>query len=307
MNNSNARSPLHSNSYSAKLSYPYKAISIAGLFFNLFTLCIIVLNRSKSLKSTLYNHLTANIFINMLVCLTSFDTMYDHENCYLCDDSYQAVVYRYVILLLSRYTMNSSSFSDIILMLNRYYQMSNKKNFIVNITISFNIFICLMVPSVALIFLLNNFTVEYKTTGGYVISDQNNIFKTLTQINVFINGLVLPIILLTISIFTIYKFHQIIKRRRRIQPSQTRRETIKKRFTILVAIQMTIVTFFRISRFYLILDYLFLKHWSQNNDLIFLLYTINCFGVLICHAFPCLFYIMIDTNLQNILKNLFCW
>ena len=142
------------------MSYPFKASSIICLVFNLFTFFIIVFHRKTKLKSTLYNHLIANIFINTLVCLTSFDAVYYDEKCYLCDDSYKAIVYRYVIALLYRYSKFSSSISDIILMLNRFYQISAKNNFLVKITISFNIFICLTVPSVTLFPLLKMIRIE---------------------------------------------------------------------------------------------------------------------------------------------------
>ena len=293
---------------STEITIAFRSISVIGVFFNSITLLIIILNR-KILKSALYNHLIANISINMLFCLASFEQIVDRDNCYFCNDSFIDLIYRYVMIILLQHFQISSSISDIILMLSRYFHMTKKKNFIVQMSTLLNVMICLITPTINTKFLIHRFKIEKKILSGYRIRilyyNNKNIFHIFGRLTFFCFGFLPAVVQLIISIITIVKLHKVIARKRRILPNEPNFKGVKIKFTIVVLMQMTVLICVRMFNNYLNLETSVFKQWLNEGFVKDLLISSTRLGLLTCHALPCMFYIMIDTNLQKILRRLF--
>ena len=140
-------------------NYVCRVVTGLGIIFNM---CLLRLLLNKRLTHTMYNYLWSRAFCNMIVCLFGLVYM-DFPRQIISQLPYYRLIYQaYMITALIRTAFLASAVSDILLVLNRYFNILNKKNFLSEISKVANLLICYSIRYVDDNFLSIEISLKYR-------------------------------------------------------------------------------------------------------------------------------------------------
>ena len=221
-----------------------KSIGGIGILVNLFS--VIILSH-RTLRHKIYDFLWCRQFTSLLTCLS---VAASYGFCFECDyDSEWMAYYTWYMIVAIRVFSLASFISDILLIFNRYFEISRKTNFLGSLSKKFNLFICFSIP---LVFCLPGYfavNAEKNPSNGKFKLTLNvfgsSIYFRLYFFLVFILELVIPVsILLWMNSISVFKFKHVMERHGDLTGNQIEARKAERRFTRMVFLlsAITLVT-----------------------------------------------------------------
>jgi len=223
-----------------------RSIGGVGILVNLF---FVLTLSHRTLRHKIYDFLWCRQFTNLLTCLS---VAASNGFCFDCDyNSEWLAYYIWYISIAIRVSSLASFISDILLILNRYFEVCQKTIFLGRLSKKMNIFICFSIPFI--IFVPGYFAVyvvKVPLNGKFKLT--LNAFGTSTYFKLyfflaFLIEIVIPLItLLWINIVSVFKFKHVMERHGDLTGNQTEARNAERRFTRMVFLLSAITSVTRI-------------------------------------------------------------
>ena len=223
--------------------YFSRIVSGLGIFLNLIFLVILL---SKKLKNSIYSYLWSRSFCNLIVCI--FGLVYMDPPDQRLDRPLYLQIHQVIISGFTiRTVLLASAITDCLLILNRYFNLSNRQNFWTKIPIKYNLLMCY---SLGTIFILPAYfsirivqTTHFSSIFYWITSDFGlSLFLKLYILLIFLVESVIPVFfLLIMNIISIRKFRKVMAT---LTTDQNKSVKAEKRFTkwILVLTAICLIT-----------------------------------------------------------------
>ena len=142
MNARNIVTPAQSSYYFESISYLNRYIGFVGVVLNLLSLIVM---SNKSLIHQIYTFFWCRQFCSLIVCVLAYGWVNTLE--FDVPHTYNYQFYSHTIISVPfRLALTSSAISDVILILNRYFIITDRKVFLLNISKLTNLTICFLLP-----------------------------------------------------------------------------------------------------------------------------------------------------------------
>jgi len=295
-----------------RLIYVNRMIGLVGVLLNSFGLKIML---DKTLIHPMYNFTWGRTFCNWLICL--FGCVWvqtvdlDQPGSY-----YQKVYQMYFFVLPLRIAYFASSISDIILILNRYFVITEQRIWILEISKITNLLIC-YVCSIC-VHMPRYFAIRLETVGpgdkyDFEFTDfgQSTVFQ-VWAVGTFVLEAVLGVFILGFfNMLSAVRFHEKMIRKRHLLQNRTEIKSAEVMFTKMVLILTTMCFITRLIDTVAGISFriIFLRLYDFSDatkNQILLYHDVSCIVILSAHAFEILVYIRIDPNLRRCTRALFC-
>lgn len=290
-------------------NYLIRFISAFGIIFNLFSLFIL---KNKRLKHNIYKFLWCRTFSNLIVC--AFGCLYIHTSCIVCENSSHDYLFTlwYLFLIPLRMAFTCSAISDIVLILNRYFEILKTKNCLTRLSKKQSLGICLAISILIYLPVFFSIGIVPSTEGLWRIKTFKEENKTIAGL--FLIGLscvetVIPLTILTVlNIQSIRKFHELMENKVTLTNNRNRIYRAEAKFTKLVVSLTTISIFTRLidmlSDLVNRLNGVEIIEFSRDAQIQiqFVKQLTFCF-LFAAHALDGLVYFKMDQNLWNIVTD----
>jgi len=223
-----------------------RSIGGIGILVNLFFAIILI---HRTLRHKIYDFLWCRQFTSLLTCLS---VVASYGFCFDCDyDSEWLVYYSWYIVIAIRAFSLASFISDILLIFNRYFEISRKTAFLRRLSKKLNLFICfsisfiLFVPCYFAVYVL-------KVPLNRMFKATLNVFGTsiyfkLYLLFLFLIEIVIPLItLMWVNSVSVFKFEHVMERHADLTGNQIETRKAERRFTIVVFLLSAITSVTRI-------------------------------------------------------------
>jgi hypothetical protein len=312
MNATSITTSAQSATYSESVSYLNRLIGFTGVFLNLFSLIIM---SNKTLLHPLYNFFFCRQFCSLIVCALGCGWVDPLEFDVRRPSTYSRKFYAYFIFAIPfRLALTSSAISDLILILNRYCIVTDRKVFLINIsklanlTFCFAFPLCLYVPYFFMYELQSTYKTEYvleltgfgKSPGFQIYLVASGLLDII--ISVFALGF--------FNILSVIYFRKQMIRKGHLLKNRTTTKRAEVTHTKMIFILSTICLITRsIDTSVGILTRLMtLKKFEYSADfesMIKFLYELSSLMIFMAHALDFLVYFVMDRNLRRCVKYLF--
>ena len=226
--------------------YVSRVVSGLGIFLNLIFLRLLL---NKKLKNSIYNYLWSRSFCNTIVCI--FGLAYMDAPVQKVERPLYLLIHElYIIGFTLRIALLASAFTDCLLILNRYFNLSNKKNFWTKISKSYNLLMCY---ALAICFgLPSYFAIKIVQTNNssdilYWEASEfgSSLYFRLYVLSLLLVESVIPVFfLLILNIISIRKFRKFMANKTTLTTAQNKSVKAEERFTkwILVLTAICLIT-----------------------------------------------------------------
>ncbi len=289
-------------------------IRIAGSLGVLLNLFFAIVLRHKSLKNKLYDFFWCRVAINFLISVLVAGQL---GNCFACEfSSYEVVIYQYHINALGlRLLKLSSLLSDLHLIVNRFLEITRKKNCVQKMSKKLVLFVCLFPPAVL--------TVPAHLAVRIVAGSTNQTYiKELTQFGssktllvysvlVFLFESVIPcVVMIFLNCVSNYKFRDLMYRHAHLTKNKTESKKAEIRFTKMIFILTSICI---LSTFLDLVTTLLARLIPQDTSLFSptfvkaLAFAKSVTNLLVysVHALDGIIYLKLDKNLWQLILKIF--
>jgi hypothetical protein len=293
-------------------TYINRMISFLGVILNSLGLVIMM---NKTLIHPMYNFTWGRTFCNWLVCLLGCGWVktlnYDQPGTY-----YQKVYQAYIFGLPSRIVFCASSISDLMLILNRYFVITERKVWLLkiskltNLAICYVLSICIWLPgyfsyNVDRVGSDEKFTVKLTNFG------QTSMFQGYAS-GLFLLETVLGVCILGVfNVLSAIRFRKNMIRKGHLLRNRTNTKRKEVMYTKMVFILTTICFITRLldavtGTFARSMALNFFEFEDETKYRITLCYEISWTLLLAAHAFDNWVYFLMDPNLRRCTRELFC-
>jgi len=295
-----------------QLIYINRMIGFLGVILNSLGL-VIMLN--KTLIHPIYNFTWGRTFCNWLVCLLGCGWVQtlNHEQ---PGGYYQKFYQAYIFGIPSRIAFFASSISDLILILNRYFVITERKVWLLKISKLTNLAIC-FVTSVSLFvppffaFRLEALGLDEKFAVKLTNFGQTSMFQGYAA-GLFLLETVLGVFALGfLNVLSAIKFREKMIRKGHLLQNRTATKRKEVLYTKMVLILTTICFITRLldaatGTFARSMALNIFQFSEETKYRIVLCYDISLMLLLAAHAFDNWVYLLMDPNLRRCTRELFC-
>jgi len=295
-----------------KLIHITRIASSVGVILNLLGLKIML---NPRLIHRLYNFIWSRTFCNLLVCFLG-SILVDPIEFYKPKTYYQNFFGLYFVIIVGRMVMTSSSISDVILILNRFYVIDDKPARLSEISKLTNLSICLGFS--VILYLPMYFACELVPIGSddlFVFKlnyfGQSNIFKVFVVLTFFGQIFLGVFVLGVLQVISVIKFREIMIRKGHLLQNRTETKRAERMYTKMVFILTTICLITRSIEAInsVSLNIVTLKIYEITDSTTSYLMLLNDITLLLlfsAHAFDILVYLIMDPNLRMCTREFFC-
>jgi len=312
ISNATMTGPVHPWAVQATLildNYINRALGGVGILVNLF---FVILLSHRTLRNKIYDFLWCRQFASLITCLSvvasfgfSFEYNYDFE---------WLGYFAWCTAITIRVFSLASFISDILLISNRYFEVSRKTTFLKRLSKKLNLFFCLMISfSFFLPAYLSVYVVKNPLNGTFKLSF--NVFGASVYFKVyffvlFLIETIMPLSLfLWLNIVSRLAFKHLMQRHADLTGNQSMARSAEDRFTKMVLllsavtlvtrlIDMVASTFNRIS-------IIAPSAFNQSNlELILFSKTLSFNFISTALAIDALVYLRMDKNIWRLILNL---
>jgi len=297
-----------------QLIYMTRTIGFMGLLLNSLGL-IIILN--KTLIHPIYNFTWGRTFCNWFVCFLGCGWVqsvdFDVPGLY-----YQRVYSVYVVGIPSRIALFASSISDVMLILNRYFVITEKRVWLLNISKLTNLIICYAFS--ACLFLPVYFAVRLEAVNSdeefaFKLTDfgQSTLFRGFAAGTILLETVIGVFALGFLNLLSAIRFREKMVRKANLLQNRTETKRAEEMYSKMVLILTTICFITRltdtIAGIFIRFANMSLGIYKVSDETktrISLCYDISFMFLLAAHAFDNWVYFLMDPNLRRCTRMLFC-
>jgi len=239
--------PVHPWAVQATLildNYINRALGGIGILVNLF---FVILLSHRTLRNKIYDFLWCRQFTSLIACLSSVASS---GFCFECDYDFEWLGYFFWHTAVTIRAFSLASFiSDILLILNRYFEVSRKTNFLKRLSKKLNLFFCLMISFFFFLPLyFPIYVVKNPLNGTFKLSF--NVFGASVYFQVyffvlFLIETIIPLsVFLWLNIVSRFAFKRLMQRHADLTGNQAMSRSAEDRFTkmVLLLSAVTLVT-----------------------------------------------------------------
>ncbi len=301
-----------SSSLEFNLIYVIRLIGFLGVLLNSLGL-IVMLN--KTLLHPMYKFTWCRTICNALVCFFACGIAktidFDLPGTY-----FQKVFQTYLIALPLRMAYFSSTISDFILILNRFFVITERRVRLLNISKIANLAICCMFP--IFFYMPSYFIFRLEAFGSgetYVFKlthfGQTKVFQIWAALVYLLETFLGVVVLGFFNVLSVVRFREKMRRKAHLLKNRTETRRAEIMFTKMVLILTTICLITRlidvVARALVRLHYLKMYEFSDvTKSWIVLYHDVSSVLIVSSHAFDILVYILMDPNLRRCTIRLFC-
>jgi len=222
----------------------------------------------------------------------------------------------YFVIIIGRIVTVASSISDVILILNRFYVITEKPVRLLEISKITNLSICLGISF--FLYLPLYFTFELVSIGSdgmFVFKlnyfGQSNIFKVYAVLTLFNEIFMSVLVLGFIQVISVFKFREKMIRKSLLLRNRTEPQRADRMFTKMVFILTTICLVTRSIEAInsVIIRIVMLRIYKMTDSTKYHLMVFNDITFIVlfsAHAFDILVYLIMDPNLRMSTREFFC-
>jgi len=309
----NATSNAHP-AFGFQLIYMTRTIGFLGLLLNSLGLFIIL---NKALIHPIYNFTWGRTFCNWVVCILGCGWV-QSEDFDVPGTYYQRAYSVYVIGIPTRIALFASSISDVMLILNRYFVITEQRVWLLNISKLTSLAICYvfsMCLGAPLYFAIRLEAVNSDEEFAFKLTDfgRSTMFQSLIAGTLLFETVLGVCVLGVLNVLSAIRFREKMIRKGHLLQNRTETKRADEMYTKMVLILTTIcfitrltdavaATFIRFAN--MSLDTY--KVSDETKSLISLCYDISFMLLLAAHAFDNWVYFLMDPNLRRCTRVLFC-
>ncbi len=299
------------NAHFESISYLNRFVGFVGAVLNLLSLIVM---SNKSLIHHIYTFFWCRQFCSLIVCVLACGWVNTLE--FDVPNTYNYQFYSHTIISVPfRLALTSSSISDVILILKRYFIITDKKVFLLNMSKLTNLTICFLFPICMYTPCFFMYEIQPTTNKDEFVMKLTN-FGISPVFQVYLGTI--SLICICISVFALGVFNTLsviffrekMKRKGHLLKNKTATRRAEVAHTKMVIILTTICfvtrlidTVVGISVMFMVLK--ILDFSADVESRIRILYEWSCLMIVSAHALDVLVYIVMDSNLRRCTEDLF--
>ncbi len=288
-------------------NYLIRVVCCLGIVFNFFFAFIL---RNKKLTHRIYNFFWCRAVCNFLVCVLGAANKY-----YICFDceisSYWLLFYTvYLNTIPIRIACYFTQICDLMLILNRFFQIMNKKNFLTEMSKKSILLMCVLAPIVISVPFYFSIKIQATASGNFVSKPTElglSKYFSFYSIIMFILVIILPVVAATVINFvSMYKFRKILESKANLTNKVAECKQAEMKYSICVFILAAICILSRsldvIATIFNRLLYFFPEIFSEANVrlIVFSKCVTNLF-LFTVNGLDGLVYLKMDNNLWQLI------
>jgi len=300
------------SSFEYQSTYINRMISFLGVILNSLGLVIMM---NKTLIHPMYNFTWGRTFCNWLVCLLGCGWVQtlniDQPGGY-----YQRAYSMYAFAIPIRIALFASSISDLMLILNRYFVITERNVWLLKISKLTNLTICYLFSACLYVPPLFAFHLEATSSNEeyiFKLTDfgQSAMFKGYAAVTYLLQTALGVCILGFFNLLSAIKFREKMIRKGHLLRNRTETKRKEVTYTKMVFILTTICFITRLldaitGTFARSMALNFFEFEDETKYRITLCYEISLMLLLAAHAFEIWVYFLMDPNLRRCTRELFC-
>lgn len=292
-------------------SYLIRITSALGVLVNVFGVVIL---SNKKLTHKFYNYFWCRSVCNLLVCLVGAG--YIRNDGPSLKRSYVHLYYAwYIINLPLRIVFNASAFSDLFLIMNRYFLINGKKNMFSQLSKARNMILCFIVPvPISVLAYCSIKIIPSDETGFYewTLSEfGRTTFLSIFAAAIYLLETLIPISSLVIlNIISVKTFREVMRKKNRITQNNKATGKSERKFSKMVFILTTVVIITRsmdmvtgvVRR---LIDFANLDISDDFGMLALFLKHLTLFFLFGSHSFDSIVLFKLDKNIYTLVRDVF--